>query len=74
MTIRLDVRRDTLEKDAETLAMAFELAASFIVDFSSLTAAAMALEAEALKLRRKWSRYPIAAPGEREYISWRLPI
>ena len=63
--------QETLEKDAATIAMAFELAASFIQQFSSLNAASMALEAEALKLRRKWSRYPVAAPGEREYSSWR---
>ena len=63
--------RETLERDAATFAVAFELAASFIQHFSSLDAASMALEAEALKLRRKWSRHPVAAPGEREYSSWR---
>jgi hypothetical protein len=62
--------RDHLENEAMTFAMMFELAANFVEQFSSISDAAIALEAEALKLRRKWSRLPVKAPGEREYQSW----
>lgn len=60
-------------KDKDTAMMwvcAFELAAKFIEQFATVEEAASALEWEAVKLERKWSQYPVKAPGEREYRSW----
>ena len=49
---------------------AFEIAAKFIEQFPDCQAAAAALDYEAVKLRRKWTSYRVAAPGELEYRSW----
>lgn len=59
---------------AMTYAAAFEIAAKFIEQFATVEEAAAALEYEAVKLTRKWSRYPVAAPGHREYRSWGVRV
>jgi hypothetical protein len=57
-------------EDAMFWATAFELAASIVENCSSVDEAAATLEAQALRLRRTWSAFPVAANGEREYRSW----
>ena len=62
------------DKDKETVlketAMAYEMAARMIAKCETVEEAAAGLEYEAIKIRRHWGSYPIAAPGEREYRSW----
>ena len=63
-------QQEFLHNEAMTFALSFELAATLIAQFATTSDASAALENEALKLRRRWSMYPVAANGEREYQSW----
>jgi len=63
-------QQDYLREMGLSTANMLEVAAAFVEKFASTTEAAVELENWALKLKRTWSRYPVAAPGEREYQSW----
>jgi hypothetical protein len=52
------------------MALAFELAASFVAQFSTIDEAVAALELAAHKLMCKATGRDIPMPGEREHASW----